>query len=111
MRKPCRPKPPVRKAVLAIAVALAAASFGGVAAAQGRRSAQLPPPTPEPAPPATSSDPDKQALLDRIEMLEKRLSDLESTAVLSAPKVLVKEVHVWVDKDGNLYHHRVVGAK
>ena len=31
--------------------------------------------------------------------------------MLSAPKVLVKEVHVWVDKDGNEYDHAVPGAK
>ena len=54
---------------------------------------------------------DTQALLDRIDALERRLSDLESTAVLSAPKVLVKEVHVWVDKDGNEYDHEVPGAE
>lgn len=63
-------------------------------------------------PPAPSStDPEKQALLDRIDELERRLSRLESTAVLSQPKVLVKEVHVWVDADGNQYDHAVPGAK
>ena len=60
-------------------------------------------------PAATSAE--MQALLDRIDELERRLSQLESTAVLSAPKVLVKEVHVWVDKDGNAYDHAVPGAK
>ena len=59
----------------------------------------------------SNADADRQVLLDRIEALEKRLSDLEQTAVLSAPKVLVKEVHVWVDKDGNVYDHPVPGAK
>ena len=39
------------------------------------------------------------------------MSDLESTAVLSAPKVLVKEVRVWVDKDGNQYDHEMPGTK
>ena len=59
----------------------------------------------------SSVDPEKQALLDRIDELERRLSRLESTAVLSQPKVLVKEVHVWVDDDGNQYDHAVPGAK
>jgi hypothetical protein len=62
-------------------------------------------------PPANPTSADMQALLDRIDELERRLSQLESTAVLSAPKVLVKEVHVWVDKDGNEYDHAVPGAK
>ena len=59
---------------------------------------------------ASKPTPEMQALLDRIDELERRLSQLESTAVLSAPKVLVKEVHVWVDKDGNAYDHAVPGA-
>jgi len=68
-------------------------------------------PTPAPGAAAKSGDPQIQVLLDRIDELERRLSQLESTAVLSAPKVLVKEVHVWVDKDGNEYDHAVPGAK
>jgi len=64
-----------------------------------------------PAGTASKPTPEMQALLDRIDELERRLSQLESTAVLSAPKVLVKEVHVWVDKDGNQYDHAVPGAK
>jgi hypothetical protein len=68
----------------------------------------------QPAPaaaPAAPQDDVQQALLDRLDALDKRLGDLESTAVLSAPKVLVKEVHVWVDQNGNQYDHAVPGAK
>src|SRR6266403_759478 len=68
-------------------------------------------PTPHAAPPAASAAADTQALLERLDALDKRLSDLESTAVLSAPKTLVKEVHVWVDANGNEYDHAVPGAK
>jgi len=60
---------------------------------------------------ATANGDDRQALLDRIDDLERRLAALESTAVLSAPKVLVKEVKVWVDENGNQYDHQVPGAK
>jgi len=84
-----------------LTVAIAASIAPAMVFAQG---------APRPAA-GSAADPDRQALLDRIEMLEKRLSDLEQTAVLSAPKVLVKEVPVWVDKDGNQYDHEVPGAK
>ena len=88
---------------------LAAVLAAGVAvlAALGAQAQQ---PVPSVSKPAATS-PEMQALLDRIDELERRLSQLESTAVLSAPKVLVKEVHVWVDKDGNEYDHAVPGSK
>src|SRR5882724_7927482 len=93
---------PFRSSVVALTVALAA-SMAPAAVVFGQGA---------PRPTTTNSaDADRQALLDRIDMLEKRLSDLEQTAVLSAPKVLVKEIHVWVDKDGNVYDHAVPGAK
>ncbi|MEO8465942.1 MAG: hypothetical protein ABI640_11425 [Gammaproteobacteria bacterium] len=91
----------LRSSFIGLTVALAASMAPGVVFGQA---AQRPPA-------ANSADTDRQALIDRIEMLEKRLSDLEQTAVLSAPKVLVKEVPVWVDKDGNQYDHDVPGAK
>jgi hypothetical protein len=64
--------------------------------------------TPAPGTPAPDA---QQALLDHLDALDKRLGDLESTAVLSAPKVLVKQIHVWVDQNGNEYDHAVPGAK
>jgi len=53
----------------------------------------------------------EQALLDRIEQLEKRLSDLESSAVLSEPETRVKKIEVYVDKDGNEFDQPTAGAK
>lgn len=60
-----------------------------------------------------ASDPnaDRQVLLDRVETLEKRLSELESSAVLSEPETRVKKVEVYVDKDGNEYDQPTAGAK
>src|SRR5262245_12386970 len=112
MRTPYRSLPwPARKA-LAAAVATGLAIALPLTAQGQRRNVALPPPTPTPAPAAASSaDPNTQALLDRIAELERRITQLESTAVLSAPKVLVKEVHVWVDDNGNQYDHAVPGAK
>jgi Carboxypeptidase regulatory-like domain len=46
------------------------------------------------------SDDDRQALLDRIAQLEKRLGDLESSAVLSEPETRVKRIEVYVDPNG-----------
>jgi len=53
----------------------------------------------------------EQALLDRIEALEKRLSDLESSAVLSEPETRVKRVEVYVDDKGNQFDQPTPGAK
>ena len=102
MPSPCTSNPlPLRSSFVALTVALAASMVPAVVFGQA-------PPRPAPS---NSAETERQALLDRIDMLEKRLSDLEQTAVLSAPKVLVKEIHVWVDKDGNVYDHAVPGAK
>ncbi|MGE0114991.1 MAG: carbohydrate porin [Steroidobacteraceae bacterium] len=48
---------------------------------------------------------------DRIEALEKRLSELESSAVLSEPETRVKKVEVYVDQNGNEFDEPVPGAK
>ena len=102
MSRPCNSNPlRLQSFFVGLTVAIAASIAPAMVFAQG---------APRPAA-GSAADPDRQALLDRIEMLEKRLSDLEQTAVLSAPKVLVKEVPVWVDKDGNQYDHEVPGAK
>jgi hypothetical protein len=53
----------------------------------------------------------QQALLDRIDALEKRLAELESAAVLSEPETRVKKIDVYVDKDGNEHDEPVAGAK
>ena len=56
-------------------------------------------------------DSDRQALLDRIETLEKRLGDLETSAVLSEPETRVRRVEVYVDKNGNQFDEPQAGAK
>ena len=103
---------PARKA-LAVAISTGLAIALPLTVQAQRRPGQAPPPAAQPAPQAASGNPgdDRQAMQDRIDELERRLSQLESTAVLSAPKVLVKEVHVWVDDNGNQYDHAVPGAK
>lgn len=59
---------------------------------------------------STAALPDTQALLDRIEQLEKRLGELESSAVLSEPETRVKKIEVYVDKNGNEYDQPTPGA-
>ena len=54
---------------------------------------------------------ERQALLDRIEVLEKRLSDIETTAVLSDPETRVKRIEVYVDPNGVQTDEPVPGAK
>lgn len=53
---------------------------------------------------------DRQALLDRIAQLEQRLGDLETNAVLSSPKTLVKQLDVYVDANGQVHDEPVPGA-
>jgi hypothetical protein len=66
----------------------------------------------EPAAPATAGGAiDTQALLDRIKVLEQRLSDLESGTVLSEPETRVKRIEVYVDKNSNVYDQPVQGAQ
>jgi len=60
---------------------------------------------------AASNNDDRQAMQDRIEALEKRLSELESSAVLSEPETRVKKVEVYVDQNGNEFDEPVPGAK
>jgi hypothetical protein len=66
-------------------------------------------PGPGAAVPAGPADP--QALLDRIKVLEQRLSELESGTVLSEPETRVRRVEVYVDKNGNEHDAPVEGAK
>jgi len=60
---------------------------------------------------AGDADTERLALLDRIETLEKRLGDLESSAVLSDPETRVRRVEVYVDKNGQLSDTPSPGAK
>jgi hypothetical protein len=65
--------------------------------------------SPTPAAPAPGAD--VTALLNRIRALEQRLSELESSTVLSEPETRVKRVEVWVDPNGVAYDQPVSGAK
>ena len=60
---------------------------------------------------AGDADTERLALLDRIEQLEKRLGDLESSAVLSDPETRVRRVEVYVDDKGNQFDNPTPGAK
>lgn len=51
------------------------------------------------------------AVAQRLEEMESRLSNVETTAVMSEPKVMVKQVEVYVDPDGNEYDQPVEGAQ
>ena len=60
---------------------------------------------------APGSPADTQALLDRIKVLEQRLSDLESGTVLSEPETRVRRIEVYVDQNGNEHDAPVEGAR
>src|SRR5215470_13445290 len=53
--------------------------------------------------PASPPGLDTQAILDRLEQIDMRLSNLETGAVLSEPKINVKEITTYVDQNGNEY--------
>ena len=99
----------LRRAATVLVVVLAGTAAYAQRQSPANRAA--PPPASAPSAATSSSDATTQMLLDRIDELERRLSQLESTAVISQPKVLVKEVHVWVDDNGNQYDHEVPGSK
>ena len=54
---------------------------------------------------------DTQTLLDRIKVLEQRLSEVEAGAALSEPETRVKRIEVFVDPNGNEHDDPVPGAQ
>ncbi len=52
-----------------------------------------------------------QALLECIKQLEQRITDLESTTVLSEPETRVRRIDVYVDANGNLSETPVAGSR
>ena len=54
-----------------------------------------------PASAAQAAEGERQELLQRIAILEQRINDLESSAVLSEPETRVRRVEVFVDPNGN----------
>jgi hypothetical protein len=47
---------------------------------------------------------DTQAILQRLDELDARIGNLESSTVLSAPKINVKQIEVYIDQNGNEYN-------
>ena len=61
---------------------------------------------------AEAAEFERQLLLEKIAMLEKRVGDLETTAVLSEPETRVRRVEVYVDPaTGQEHDEPVPGAK
>jgi hypothetical protein len=64
-----------------------------------------------PASAAEAAEFERQQLLGRIATLEQRISDLESSTVLSEPETRVRRVEVFVDPQGGEHDEPVPGAK
>ena len=60
---------------------------------------------------AQAAEGERQDLLQKIATLEQRISDLESSTVLSEPETRVRRVEVFVDPSGNQTDEPVPGAK
>jgi Carboxypeptidase regulatory-like domain len=58
-----------------------------------------------------AADLERQDLLAKIATLEQRITDLESSTVLSEPETRVRRVEVFVDENGNEHDDQVPGAK
>jgi hypothetical protein len=59
---------------------------------------------------AQAAQSDRDELLQRIATLEQRISDLESSTVLSEPETRVRRVEVYVDENGNQLDEPAPGA-
>jgi Carboxypeptidase regulatory-like domain len=64
-----------------------------------------------PATAAEAAEFERQALLQRIATLEQRLTELETTTVLSEPETRVRRVEVFVDPSGGVHEEPVAGAE
>ena len=60
---------------------------------------------------AEAAEFERQQLVQRIATLEARITDLESTTVLSEPETRVRRVEVYVDPNGTLTDEPVPGAQ
>ena len=60
---------------------------------------------------AEAAEAERLELLQKIATLEQRLTDLESSAVLSEPETRVRRVEVFVDENGQEHDEPVPGAK
>jgi len=87
-----------------------------VASAQVQQMPQMGQPTSaQPAQPqnaeTSTQEREEQTPQERIEELERRVSELESSTVLSEPETRVKQIQVWVDENGIEYDHQVPGSR
>jgi len=60
---------------------------------------------------AAAADFERQDLLAKISTLEQRITDLESSAVLSEPETRTRRVTVFLDANGNEHDEQVPGSK
>ena len=60
---------------------------------------------------AEAAEFERQQLVQRIATLEQRITDLESSAVLSEPETRVRRVEVFVDPSGGVHDEPVPGAE
>ena len=58
-----------------------------------------------------AADAERQELLQQVAELKQRVTDLESSAVLSEPETRVRRVEVFVDQNGNEHDEQVPGSK
>jgi len=60
---------------------------------------------------AAQAEEDREQLLKRVEGLEQRVQELETTTVLSDPETRVKKVEVFLDHEGHEHDTPVPGSK
>jgi hypothetical protein len=60
---------------------------------------------------AQAADAERQELLQQLADLKQRVTDLESSAVLSEPETRVRRVEVFVDANGQEHDEQVPGSK
>jgi carboxypeptidase family protein/carbohydrate-selective porin (OprB family) len=60
---------------------------------------------------AEAADADRQDLLQKIATLEQRITDLESSTVLSDPETRVRRVEVYVDEQGGEHTEPIPGVE
>ena len=58
-----------------------------------------------------AADTERQELLQQVAELKQRVTDLESTTVLSEPETRVRRVEVFVDENGQEHDEQVPGSK
>ncbi len=83
---------------------------GYVLAANARLTADLTM-APEPVQAVSADSTDPAALAARVKELEQRISDLESSTVLSEPETRVKRIEVYEDANSNISDTPAPGAK